>query len=54
LISYDFGMGKHGGTWAVRESRRELRRRRMKLMGYVLLAALAVATVAVVLMAINR
>jgi hypothetical protein len=47
-------MGKHGGTWTVRESRRELRRRRLKLASYVLLFALAVATAAVVLLAINR
>jgi hypothetical protein len=54
LRSYDLSMGKYGGTWTVRESRRELRRRRINRVAYVALAALAVATAAVVVMALNR
>lgn len=47
-------MGKYGGSYDVRYSRRELRRRRLHTLSYVGLALLAVATVAVVLMAIGR
>ena len=47
-------MGKYGGTYTARESRRERGRRRMKLVSYVLLAALAVSTAAVVMLALNR
>ena len=47
-------MGKYGGSYGVRYSRRETRRRRLRVVSYVGLALLAVATVAVVLMAIER
>ncbi|MDQ0118060.1 hypothetical protein J2T22_001237 [Pseudarthrobacter defluvii] len=46
-------MGKYGGSYDVRYSRRELRRR-LRTMSYAALALLAVATTAVVLMAIGR
>ncbi|MDQ0767998.1 type VI protein secretion system component VasK [Pseudarthrobacter defluvii] len=47
-------MGKYGGSYDVRYSRRELRRRRLRVGSYVGLALLAVATVAVVLVALGR
>ncbi len=47
-------MGNYGGTQYARDSRRELRRRRMQVISYVLLAVLAAATVGVVLLALER
>lgn len=47
-------MGKYGGTQYRGQSMGELRRRRMKSISYVALAVLAVATAAVVMMALNR
>ncbi|MDQ0118064.1 hypothetical protein J2T22_001241 [Pseudarthrobacter defluvii] len=47
-------MGKYGGSYDVRYARRELRRQRLRTLSYAGLALLAVATVAVVLMAIGR
>jgi hypothetical protein len=47
-------MGNYGDTRYARESRSELRRRRFTAISYVALTALAVATAAVVVMALNR
>jgi hypothetical protein len=47
-------MGNYGGTRYARDSRGELRRRRFQAISYVALAALAVATAAVVVLALNR
>lgn len=47
-------MGKYGGTQYERDSRGELRRRRLQAISYVSLAVLAVATAAVVVLALNR
>ncbi|MDQ0145973.1 MULTISPECIES: hypothetical protein [Pseudarthrobacter] len=47
-------MGKYGGSYDARYSRRELRRRRLRATSYVGLAFLAVGTVAVVLAALGR
>ena len=47
-------MGKYGGTQYERDSRSELRRRRFQAISYVSLAVLAVATAAVVVLALNR
>ena len=47
-------MGKYGGTQYARDSRSELRRRRLQTISYVSLAVLAVATAAVVVLALNR
>lgn len=47
-------MGKHGGAVYARGAQRELQQRRIRQFSYVLLAVLAVATVAVVLMAVGR
>lgn len=47
-------MGTYGGTRYGRESHTELRRRRMQIISYVLVAALAVATSVVVVLALNR
>ena len=47
-------MGRYGGTYSVRHSRRELRQRKIRVLSYFLLAALAVVTVAVVMMALRR
>ncbi len=47
-------MGNFGGTQYARDSRRELRRRRMQVISYVLLAMLAAATFGVVLLALER
>ena len=46
-------MGKYGGTSYGRYSQREVRQRRTRLVSYVFLAALAVATVGVVLAALG-
>jgi hypothetical protein len=47
-------MGSFGGTQYARDSRREVRRRRMRVISYVLLGALAAATVGVVLLALQH
>ncbi|MDR7160124.1 hypothetical protein [Arthrobacter sp. BE255] len=47
-------MGNFGGTQYARDSRRELRRRRIQWMSYVLFGALAAATVGVVVLALTR
>ena len=47
-------MANPGGTQYARDSRRELRRRRMQVISYFLLAVLAAATVGVVLLALER
>lgn len=46
-------MGRYGGTYSVRKSRRELRQRQLRVFSYVLTALLAMTTIAVVLMALN-
>lgn len=47
-------MGNYVKGLTARDSRRELRRRRLRVLGNVGLVALAVATAAVVLMALQR
>lgn len=47
-------MGRYGGTYYARQSRRELRKRQLRVLSYVLVALLAVATAAVVLLALYR
>lgn len=47
-------MGRYGGSYDVRYARRNARERRLRLLSYVALAALGVATIAVVLLAIER
>ncbi|WP_426226177.1 hypothetical protein [Pseudarthrobacter sp. DSP2-3-2b1] len=47
-------MGRYGGARYARQSRGELRRRRMQSVSYVALAVLGVATAAVVMMALSR
>ncbi|MCO4276526.1 hypothetical protein [Pseudarthrobacter cellobiosi] len=46
-------MGKYGGKQYARDTRSELRRRRFQAVPYVALAALAVATAAVVVIALK-
>jgi predicted nucleic acid-binding Zn ribbon protein len=46
-------MGRYGGTYDARYSRRELRQRNIRVLSYFLISALAVATVVVVLMALR-
>jgi hypothetical protein len=47
-------MGKYGGTQYERDARGELHRRGIQAVSYVALAVLAVATAAVVVLALNR
>lgn len=47
-------MGRHGGAVYAGQGQRELRQRRIRLFSYGLLAFLAVATVAVVLIAVGH
>ncbi|WP_165478232.1 hypothetical protein [Arthrobacter sp. S39] len=47
-------MGNFGGTQYARDARRELRRRRIRWMLYVLFGALAAATVGMVTLALAR
>jgi hypothetical protein len=47
-------MRNHSGSQVARESRREIRRRRLRIVANVGLAVLAVATAFVVVMALSR
>lgn len=47
-------MRKYGGTQYARDSRSELRRRRLQAISYVALAVLAVAAATVVVLALNQ
>jgi hypothetical protein len=47
-------MGNYSGGQVARDSRREIRRRRLRIVAYVGLAVLAVATAFVVVMALRR
>lgn len=47
-------MGNYSGSQVIRESRRESRRRALRILGYVGLGALTVATAVVVVMALRR
>ncbi|WP_285245869.1 hypothetical protein [Pseudarthrobacter sp. fls2-241-R2A-127] len=47
-------MGRYEGSYDVRYSKRDARQRRLRVLSYVALAALAVATIGVVLMAVQR
>lgn len=51
---YGQRMSRHGGSYDVRYSKRDARQRRLRFISYVALAALAVATIGVVLMAVER
>ena len=48
------GMGNYESGLTARDSRRELRRQRIRLLAYVGLAALAAATAVVVVLALGR
>lgn len=54
MASYGQRMGRYGGSYDVRYSKRDARQRRLRFISYVALAALAVATIGVVLMAVER
>jgi hypothetical protein len=47
-------MGNFGGTQYARDTRRELRRRQVQRISYLLLGALAAATAGVVMLALMR
>lgn len=47
-------MGNYAGSQVARESHRELRRRRLRIVAYMGLAVLAVVTALVVVMALRR
>lgn len=47
-------MGTYTDRFYVRDTKRELRRRRLQMLAYVGLAALAAVTMAVVVMALQR
>lgn len=48
------GMGNYARGLTARDSRRELRKRRLRVLAYVGLAALAAATAVVMVMALGR
>lgn len=47
-------MGRYGGSYDVRYSKRDARQRRLRFISDVAMTALAVATIGVVLMAVKR
>lgn len=51
---YGQRMGRYGGSYDIRYSKQDARQRRLRFISYVALAALAVATIGVVLMALER
>ena len=54
LAPYGQRMGRYGESYDVRYSKQDARQRRLRFIPYVALAALAVATIGVVLMAVER
>lgn len=51
---YDPAMGANMGGYYAKDSKREFRRRRLQALAYVGLAVLAIATVVVVVLALQR
>lgn len=54
FATYGQRMGRYRGSYDVRYPKQDARQRRLRFISYVALAALALATIGVVLMAVER